>query len=111
MVFMVLALATGCAATPDGNRSLAGSALYHKAERLYQAGHYKKAKEYFHAYIANHPDSDLYKVALYYLGHCYQMSGNNKEALSLYNRVIGKYSDDDFWVRAAKKRIEEISGL
>ena len=105
--FFLLVSAAGCVTT--SNSAAAGSMLYQKAERLYRAGHYSAAKEYFHEYIANYPDEDLYEVSLYYLGHCYQKLEDKKEALSLYNRVIHKYSDDDFWVQAAKKRIEEIN--
>ena len=83
---------------------------YNRALDLYQRGHYAEARDLLHAYIGQYPQSPLFKVALYYLGHCYQMLGNDKEALAIFNRIIATYGDDDFWGEQSQKRIRQIKG-
>ena len=50
--------------------------LYNKAMSFYEAGRYAQAKELFHQFIGQYPDSKLFCIALYYLGHCDQMTGD-----------------------------------
>ncbi|MEI6437851.1 MAG: tetratricopeptide repeat protein [Candidatus Omnitrophota bacterium] len=84
--------------------------LYNKALDYYQKGRYAQARELFGQYVAQYPDSELFKVALYYSGHCYQKLGDKKEALVIYNRVVAMYGDEDFWGEQAFKRIKQIKG-
>ncbi|MBF0485437.1 MAG: tetratricopeptide repeat protein [Candidatus Omnitrophica bacterium] len=82
--------------------------LYNQALAVYQEGKYAEAKERFHEFLGQYPQSPLFKVALYYLGHCHQMLGDQKEALTFYNRVITTYGDEDFWSVQAAKRIKQM---
>jgi TolA-binding protein len=82
--------------------------LYEKALAYYQSGKYSRAKELFHQYIGQFPDSLMYPTALYELAHCYQMLGETKEALALYNRLVTTYGDQDFWGEQAMARIKQI---
>ncbi len=111
---IVLPWASGCAmlepveeAAPKFKSS---TELYNKALDYYQKGRYVQARELFRAYIAQYPNSELFRVALYYAGHCYQMLGDDKEALVIYNRVVATYGDADFWGEQAFKRIRQIKG-
>ena len=100
---------TGCATSnPYKNES---SALYDKALRQYNVGRYEEAKEYFHEYIANFPESNLYPVALYYLGHCYQQLEDYKQALLIYHKVISQADEGDFWAESARWRVQQIKEL
>ncbi|MBF0594790.1 MAG: tetratricopeptide repeat protein [Candidatus Omnitrophica bacterium] len=83
---------------------------YNKALDYYQKGRYTQAKELFHEYVAQYPDSAILRIALYYLAHCYQIQGDEKEALVIYNRIIAAYGSDDFWSEQAFKRIKQIKG-
>ena len=83
---------------------------YNKALELYQKGRYARARELFHEYIARYPDSVVYRIALYYLGHCYQLLGDDREALIIFNRIVAAYGDDDFWGEQSFKRIRQIRG-
>ncbi|GEM_PF-1615663 len=108
------AFVAGCALlTPDEDASLpaqygSASALYDKAMAYYQRGQYARARDLFHTYVGQYPDSLVLRVALYYLGHCYQMTGDTKEALALYNRIVTSYGDQDFWGAQAMLRIKQI---
>jgi TolA-binding protein len=86
------------------------TAHYDKAMSYYQKGNYVKAKELLHEYIARYPNSELFRIALYYLGHCYQVLADEKEALTIFNRIVTTYGDDDFWGAQAMKRIKQIKG-
>lgn len=86
----------------------APSKLYNRAFEKYQAGKYAEAKDLFHQYIGQYPDTLLVKMSLYYLGHCYQMLGDTKEANVFYSRLIDTYGDDDFWGAQAMKRIRQM---
>ncbi|MFH0753479.1 MAG: tetratricopeptide repeat protein [Candidatus Omnitrophota bacterium] len=86
------------------------SELYDKALVYYQSGQYAKAKELFHQFIGSYPDSLVFKTALYELAHCYQMLGEDKQALALYNRLVTAYGDRDFWGDQAMQRIRQING-
>ena len=104
---------TGCALLPAAQEETAvryksPSELYDKALGYYQSGQYARARELFHEYIGQYSDSKILKIAIYYLGHCYQMLGEDKEALALYNRVVTTYGDDDFWGEQALARIKQI---
>ena len=96
----------GCAGFQDGSQS-APSALYNKGIRLVNKGHYEEAKEIFHQYIAEYPDSHLYLVSLYQLGFCYQKLGDTKQALTIYHKVLDEDAQD-FWGQMAQKRIKEM---
>ncbi len=87
------------------------SDLYDKALAYYQSGQYAKASDLFHEYIGQYPDSKVLRIAIYYLGHCYQMLGEDKDALALYNRVVTIYGDEDFWGEQAMARIKQIKGV
>lgn len=86
------------------------SELYDRALKYYQSGQYAKARDLFHEYIGRYADSRILRIAVYYLGHCYQMLGEDKEALALYNRVVTTYGDEDFWGEQAMARIKQIKG-
>lgn len=82
--------------------------LYNRAQRYYEDGKYEMAKESFHEYINNYPETELYKVALYYLGHSHHMLNENADAHRLYTRVIEEFPANDFWVERAKRRIDQL---
>ena len=84
------------------------SKLYQKAYELYHAQCWQDAGILFRQYIRNYPATDLYRVALYYLGNCEQELGNVKDALLIFNTILNKFPDNDFWVEAARKRIVEL---
>jgi TolA-binding protein len=109
--------AVGCALLPvtDEEQDAApkyksASELYKRAQAYYEARNYAKSRDLFQEYTGQFPDSDLYKIALYYLGHSYQELGEYKDALVIYNRIITTYGDDDFWGEQAVKRVEQIKG-
>ena len=115
LVFFLLG-AGGCAeflGVGDESQSSVGapSELYNRAFEQYEAGHYAQAKELFHQFIGQYPDSQLYKVSLYYLGHCDQMLGDLKEAEVFYSRLIDTYGDEDFWGAQAMKRLKQIKEI
>lgn len=85
--------------------------LYNKALDYYQKGRYTRARELFREYVAQYPNSAIFRIALYYSGHCYQMLGDNKEALVIFNRVVSTYGEEDFWGEQAFKRIKQINGV
>ncbi len=103
---------SGCALLPaqdnEAPRYAAPSVLYDKAFDCYQKAHYRKAKELWHEYIGAYPESRVLKAALYYLAHCYQMLGEDKEAMALYDRIITTYGDEDFWGQQAMLRRKQI---
>ena len=111
---MLIVAGGGCAMLQDNTEEMprykSPSELYDKALGYYQSGQYAKAKELFHQYIGQYPDSLIYKTALYELAHCYQMLGETKEALALYNRLVTTYGDQDFWGDQAMQRIKQING-
>ncbi|MBF0331299.1 MAG: tetratricopeptide repeat protein [Candidatus Omnitrophica bacterium] len=110
-VFLIGAGA-GCSMLQDAPeapfRVESASVLYEKAMGYYQKGQYLRAKESFHEFIGQYPESLLFKTALYDLAHCYQILGETKEALALYNRIVTTYGDADFWGEQAMKRIKQI---
>jgi TolA-binding protein len=119
ILFLLILLAvplysTGCAMIEPAGEEVphfrTPTEHYNKALDLYQKGNYAQAKELFREFVAQYPDSPLSKVALYYLGHCYQMTGDDKEALILFNRIVATYGDDDFWGEQSFKRIKQIKG-
>jgi TolA-binding protein len=106
----------GCALLPAAQeearatRYKTPSELYDKALGYYQSGKYVPARDLFHEYIGQYPESRIFRIALYYLGHCYQMLGEDKEALALYDRVVTTWGDEDFWGQQALARIKQIKG-
>lgn len=117
LIVFVLTGFSGCAALEENvaDREVSGvnspSELYERALGAYQAGRYAEAKERFHRYISQYPESLLFKVALYYLGHCYHMVGETREAKIFYSRVVDTYGDDDFWGAQAMKRLQQIKEM
>ena len=112
ILFLVMSF-SGCALLPAAQeeetvRYKSPSDLYERALDYYQSGRYAKAKDLFHEYVGQYPDSKILRIAIYYLGHCYQMLGEDKEALALYNRVVSTYGDEDFWGQQAMARIKQI---
>lgn len=106
-VFLLLALA-GCATggyyyegTSEVNRT------YDKAKILYEQKQYDEAKTHFQQIIANHPESPLVEVAMYYLAGCHKERKEYQKAISAYQDLINKYNYG-FWVDSAKKDIERI---
>jgi TolA-binding protein len=115
VVLMLLLTGYGCALLPaaqdeDVQRYKSPSELYDKALGFYQSGKYAKARDLFHEYVGQYSDSKILRIAIYYLGHCYQMLGEDKDALALYNRVVTTYGDEDFWGQQALARIQQIKG-
>jgi TolA-binding protein len=113
--FMLMITAQGCALLPAAQeegilRYKSPSVLYDKALAYYQSGKYAKARDLFHEYVGQYPDSKILRIAIYYLGHCYQMLGDDKEAFALYNRVVTTYGDQDFWGEQAMARIQQLKG-
>jgi TolA-binding protein len=107
----------GCALLPAAEEEQeaapkyrSASELYKRALAYYEDRKYAKARDLFHEYVGQFPDGDLYKIALYYLGHSYQELGEYDEALVIYNRIITTFGDDDFWGEQAAKRIKQIKG-
>jgi TolA-binding protein len=114
LIFMAISFSS-CAFLPaaqeeESVRYKSPSELYDKALGLYQSGKYAKARNLFHEYVGQYPDSKILRIAIYYLGHCYQMLGEDQEALALYNRIIATYGDEDFWGAQAMARIQQIKG-
>lgn len=112
---MLVAAAQGCALLMETGeeapaRYKTPSALYDQALAYYQSGKYARARDLFHEYVGQYPDSRILRIAIYYLGHCYQMLGDDKEALALYNRVVTTYGDEDFWGGQAMARIKQVKG-
>jgi TolA-binding protein len=104
---------SGCGSTsnyliPSAAESSGSVALYDRAQALYKQEKYAEAKELFHQYINEYPESHLYKVSLYYLAYCHQQLNEHNEAMSLYAKIVEKYEADDFWVDLAKKRMEQV---
>ena len=114
LLFSSFACFAGCAMLQPSDepapRFKSSTEHYNAALEHYQKGRYAKAKELFHEYVAQYPDSAIFRIALYYLGHCYQMLGEEKEALVIFNRVVATYGDDDFWGEQALNRIRQIKG-
>ena len=116
LVFIGMSMGfTACALLPaaqdeDVVRYKNPSELYDKALACYQSGQYAKARDLFHEYVGTYADSKILRIAIYYLGHCYQMLAEDKEALDLYNRVVTTYGDEDFWGQQAMARIKQIKG-
>ena len=94
----------------DAPRFKTPTELYNQALDLHDRGQYEKSKIFFHQYINQYPESKLFRVALYYLGHCYQMRGDEKEAEVLYHRIIDVWGEEDFWGAMALKRLRQIKG-
>lgn len=117
IVFMCCGLTSGCALLMDEELSSVDapakkpSELYGLALSHHQAGNYAESKRLFHEFIGLYPNSLLFKVALYYLGHNYQMLGETREAEVFYSRVVDTYGDDDFWGAQALKRIQQIRDM
>lgn len=114
-LFFLLLTSGGCAFLMEGAEpSVAPSSvkkptdLYNQALEKYQAGNYAEARQMFHEFIGQYPDSMLFKIALYYLGHCHQMLNETKEAEVLFSRVVDTYGEDDFWGAQAMKRLKQI---
>jgi TolA-binding protein len=117
IIFLILTLMSfsGCIflpAAPDEEtvHYKSPSELYDKALGYYQSGQYARARDLFHEYVGQYPESKVLRIAIYYLGHCYQMLGEDKEAMALYNRVVTTYGDEDFWGAQAMARIKQIKG-
>ncbi len=115
LFLMLMGTAQGCAFLPAAQeegtaRYKSPSELYDKALGYYQSGKYAKARDLFHEYAGQYPDSKILRIAIYYLGHCYQMLAEDKEALALYNRIVATYGDEDFWGKQAMARMKQIKG-
>jgi len=115
LFLMFLFMANGCMFLPavqdeEVARYNNPSELYDKALGYYQSGKYARARDLFHEYVGQYTDSKILRIAIYYLGHCYQMLGDDREALALYNRVVTTYGDEDFWGAQALARIKQIKG-
>lgn len=84
--------------------------VYYKALAYYQKGKWDAAREYFHTYLAEYSDSPLYITSLYYLGVCYQRINNQREAMSIFHKVMdeARSNDDMFWAKMAERRVEEL---
>ncbi len=109
---VLVAAVSGCALLPaqedEAPRYASASVLYDKAFDAYQKAQYAKARELWHVYIGTYPQSLVLKAALYYLAHCHQMLGEDKEAVALYDRIITTYGDEDFWGQQAMLRRKQI---
>ena len=109
--FVSIIFLVGCASLslhPRLGSVSPAQSLYDKAQKLYQGQKYEAAQEYFHEFLAGNPDEPLRSIAMYYLGHCYQMMGDIKEAKSLYHRIVTNATGDEFWIGVARKRLEEL---
>ena len=110
-VFFSFIFLIGCASVGvnfSSGKMSSSQALYDKAQKLYQSEKYEEAKEYFHQFLSENPDEPLKTIAMYSLGYCYQMTGDIKEAKSLYHRVVTLGTGDSFWIEVARKRVEEM---
>lgn len=110
LIFNLLIFLVGCASGEIdlSSAKISSQAIYDKAQKYYQTQKYDDAKEYFHEFLAENPDEPLKTIAMYYLGHCYQMTGDLKEAKSIYNRVVTNATGDEFWIGVARRRIAEL---
>ncbi|MBF0619290.1 MAG: tetratricopeptide repeat protein [Candidatus Omnitrophica bacterium] len=103
---------TGCAGLRDYDSASPvyknPSDLYDRAFAAHEGGQYAKARDLFHEYIGEFSNTLVFKSALYYLAHCYQKLGEDREALVLYSRIVDAYGEDDFWGAQAMKRIQQI---
>ncbi len=96
----------GCVAIQEAPVDNA-SQLYHKGLRSFDKGHYEDAKEVFHEYISNYPNTHLFPVSMYYLGYCYQKLDDRAQARLIYHKVIDE-NEDVFWSQMAKTRLGEM---
>ena len=111
LTLCLLILIVGCAAGSDPlspGTIPSSQSSYKNAQKYYQAQKYDDAKEYFHEFLAENPDEPLKSIAMYYLGHCYQMTGDIKEAKSIYHRVVTNATGDEFWIGVARRRLEDL---
>lgn len=115
LAVIIVAVCSGCSTSgvmyekPIPQTGIIGATdMYNKAQEYYEAEKYEMAKEFFHQYINNYANTELYRVSLYYLGHCHQMLGQDQEAVRLYNKIIQEYPSTDFWVERAQKRLAQL---
>ena len=114
LFILCIFLSGGCASLEDltgvgpSTTYSSPTELYNRALSFYQRGQYDRARDLFHEYVGQYQGTPLYRIALYYLAHCYQMTGDKPEALTLFSRVVAQYGEDDFWGEQALERIRQI---
>ncbi|MHC1704092.1 MAG: tetratricopeptide repeat protein [Tenuifilaceae bacterium] len=70
------------------------SLSYIGAEKLYMSGDCEKSKPALRKYIEDYPKGSFVLSANFYLGDCYNQSGNKDEALEAFNQVVQRQKND-----------------
>ncbi len=78
---------------------------YNNAKKLYARGQYAEALDYYQKYMSNHPDNNLNEVVYYYMGRCYEETGEPGKAKIMFETLIEKYKEG-YWVERAEEKLE-----
>jgi len=73
-----------------------GKELFSKAEKLFQAKSYQKAREAYNEYIARFPDGPLVGGAFLKIGAIHVALGSHSKARDVYQRLIDAYPGSSF---------------
>ena len=73
-----------------------GKELFSKAEKLFQAKSYQKAREAYNEYIARFPDGPLAADAFLKIGAIHAALGSHSKARDVYQRLIAEYPGSPF---------------
>ncbi len=73
-----------------------GKELFSKAEKLFQAKSYQKAREAYNEYIARFPNGPLAADAFLKIGAIHAALGSHSKARDVYQRLIAEYPGSSF---------------
>ncbi len=87
-----------------------GQSAYQIGRRLYLAGGYERAEEYFieandyfSHLVSRFPEEALAASANYYLGNIQSLKGNHREALLRFQEIVTRWPKSDFVAKARFK--------
>jgi len=101
-MLLVPVLLAGCAAS--------GQYLddqYSMAKKAYEDQDYATSVKSFNQYMADHPNSLMTEMVLYYLAKSYKGLGDNQKSIETYQKLIDQYKTGS-WVDWAKQDLAKM---
>ena len=87
---------------------LAAKTAYDRGYREYNSKKYEDALKSFEKVRIYDPGYSKMDAALYYMGRCYQLLKDSRNAIALYQEIVDNYPSS-WYVKNAKQRINELT--
>jgi len=83
--------ANGTSGTPDPSKTQDKEKAYSSAYKMFQDGHYDKARKAFQSFLEKYPDNEYSDNAQFWIGECYFFEQNYEKAILEYEKVTKNY--------------------